>query len=99
MATVTKPMALDETLQATNTAIGNVVSKLTEVKEALETVKSVNGKTGVVVLDGRDINMDESAATKTTIKNAVTALQTKAVTFDLTNIEGDDYLLTITQGT
>ena len=86
MATVTKPMALDETLQATNTAIGAITSKLTDVIAAMNNVKSVNGKKNVVVLDGRDINMDESAETKVTIKNAVAALQAKAVTFSITNI-------------
>lgn len=91
MATVTKPMALDETLQETNEI-------LEEIAGALGAVKSVNGKTGIVVLDGRDINLDESASPRVTIKNAVATLQTKAVNISMTNISGDDYLLSITQG-
>jgi len=91
MATVTKPMALDETLQETNEI-------LEEIAGALGTVKSVNGKTGIVVLDGRDINLDESATAKVSVKNAVAALQENAASVSVTNISGDDYLLNITQG-
>lgn len=60
---------------------------------------SVNGKHGVVVLDGRDINVDNSASPVRTIKDAISVIDTKADKTALTATDRRvDALYKLTQG-
>lgn len=128
MSKIVKPIALDETLQATNnklddlktqstsqsTALTNIKTAIDQLKtseEALSndligvlgSVKSINNKTGAVVLDSGDLKMDKSQPSSKTVKQMVNemtaAIAQTPLTFTATQIEDDDYLLTVTQGT
>lgn len=107
MANATHRVATDQTLQATNTALA-ALSKdqtLQAIATILASVKSVNGKYGVVVLDSGDIVISKNTSGSKTIGQVLTELQTAVgatpLTFTPTEISGSDgdYKLTVTQGT
>ena len=82
MATVTKPIVLDETMR--------------ELLAMIDGVKSVNGLTGVVVLDGNNLKINARSATSKTLQEAFSMAGNASVEL----IEGtiDDYVMTVTNG-
>ena len=96
MATATKKLATDETL--------NLLGKdatLQAIAEILASVKSVNGKYGVVVLDSGDILITNGGSK--TIKQVLTELQAAVdntpLSFTAQAASGGDYKIVITTGT
>ena len=93
----------DATLQNTNTALGLLGKDATlqAVAEILASVKSINGKYGVVVLDSGDILITNGGSK--TVKQVLTELETAVgntpLTFTPTQISGDDYKIVVTTGT
>ena len=104
-------LAKDQTLLATNQALALLATDATlqALTEALvgvlASVKSVNGKYGVVVLDSGDILISKTAQNSKTISEVLTelaaAVAATPLTFTTSQISGSstDYLLTVTQGT
>ena len=82
MATVTKPIVLDETMR--------------ELLSMIDGVKSVNGLTGDVVLDGNTIKINARSATSQTLGQAFTKAGRASV--ELVSGTSEDYKLTITNG-
>lgn len=82
MATVTKPIVLDETMQ--------------ELLSMIDGVKSVNGSTGAVVLDGTNIKINARSETSKTLQQAFTMAGSASAEL----IEGstDDYVMIVTNG-
>lgn len=83
MATITKPIVLDETMK--------------ELLQTIESVRFVNGMTGNVVLDGRNLKINASNSGSQTIAQAF-AKSGKASVSRIVGIVEDDYILTITNG-
>jgi len=100
-------LAKNTTLQATNTTLELLAKDTTmqEIAEILCSVKSVNGKYDVVVLDSGDILISKSAQNSKTVKTVLTELQNAVsatpLSFTATSISGteDDFKVTVTQGT
>ena len=104
-------LAKDQTLLATNQALAllatdTTLQALTEaLVGVLASVKSVNGKYGVVVLDSGDILISKTAQGSKTISEVLAelaeAVEATPLTFTTSPISGSstDYLLTVTQGT
>ena len=102
-------LAKDTTLQLTNTALGllakdaSLQEMATALVEVLASVNSVNGKYGVVVLDSGDILISKTAVGSKTIAQVMTELQAAVaatpLSFTATLIEGNDYQVTVAQGT
>ena len=105
-------LAKDTTLQGTNTALGLLGKDATlqtlgkdatlqAIAEILASVKSVNGKYGVVVLDSGDILITNGGSK--TVKQVLTELETAVghtpLTFTPTLISGDDYKIVVATGT
>ena len=96
-------LAKDATLQGTNTALGLLGKDATlqAIAEILTSVKSVNGKYGVVVLDSGDILITNGG--NKTVKQVLTELETAVgntpLTFTPTLISGDDYKIVVNTGT
>lgn len=82
MATVTKPIVLDETMK--------------ELLSMIDGVRSVNGLTGAVVLDGNNLKINAANASSKTFKQAFDAAGKATVTY----VQGsqEDYKVTITRG-
>lgn len=84
-------LSKDETLQA--------------IASILSSVKSVNGKYGVVVLDSGDILISKTAQNSKTVKTVLTELETAvdetplAFTPSLISGTTDQYKITVTTGT
>lgn len=140
MSKIVKPVALDETLQSTNTKLDTlktgidakadvIKTAIDQQKTAIQTaidqqkttidtdirtladsligvlasVKSVNGKYGVVVLDSGDILISKSGGK--TIRETVSDMQTAISKTPMTIVASeismsvDDYLASITTGT
>ena len=104
-------VAKDATLLDTNVALGllaqdaSLVTFANALVEVLASVKSVNGKYGVVVLDSGDILISKSIQNSKTVQEvlqeATDAIARTPLTFATSAIAGteDDYLLTVTTGT
>ena len=92
--------AIDQHKTATQTGLEVLTNELIGV---LASVKSINGKYGVVVLDSGDILISRTTQGSKTVKQMIEEMQATIaktpLTFGATQIEGDDYTLTITQGT
>lgn len=82
MATVTKPIVLDETMR--------------ELLSMIDGVKSVNGLTGAVVLDGNNLKINARSATSKTLQEAFSMAGSASV--ELIDGTTDDYVMTVTNG-
>ena len=82
MATVVKPIVLDETMR--------------ELLSMIDGIKSVNGLTGDVVLDGNNLKINARSETSKTLKEAFSMAGSASAEL----IEGttDDYVMTVTNG-
>ena len=100
-------LAKDATLTATNTALAATNTALETLLNGLigvlASVKSVNGQSGVVVLDSGDILIDQTLVSSKTVQEMLsemeTAISQTPLSFSTSQISGNDYLLTVTQGT
>ena len=104
-------LATDETLQESNTALGLLAKDVTllalanALVEVLASVKSINGKYGVVILDSGDILISKNTVGSKTVKTVLTELENAVaetpLSFTATGIPDteDDYMITVTQGT
>lgn len=113
MSQIIKPVMLDETGQTSVQRLTELNSKMQLLAEAIESVHSVNGMTGDVVIDSTNIKLNKLTNNKTiaqvlseeqTNVNSVLsgiqqAIARTPLTFATSQIEGDDYLLTFTLGT
>ena len=95
-------LAKDETL-ALLAKDATMSSLLTQIVEVLASVKSVNGKYGVVVLDSGDILISKSAVGSKTVAQVLSelaaAVAATPLTFTAQQISGDDYKIIVTTGT
>lgn len=82
MATVTKPIVLDETMK--------------ELLSMIDGLRSVNGLTGDVILDGNNIKINAKNSSSKTLQQAFSMTGHASVQ----QISGstDDYVMTITNG-
>lgn len=100
-------LASNTTLQATNTALGLLGkdASLQAIANILASVKSVNGKYGVVVLDSGDILISKNTQNSKTTKQVLTELQNAIdatpLTFTASEISGKpgQYALIVETGT
>jgi hypothetical protein len=102
-------LAKDASLQATNTALAllakdSTLSALAEsLVEVLASVKSVNGKYGIVILDSGDILISKFATGSKTIREVLAEMQNAIaetpLSFTAENISGDDFKIIVIQGT
>ena len=113
MSLITKPIMLDETGQTSVQRLTELNGKMQTLAEAIESVHSVNGMTGDVVIDSTNIPLNKLNNPKTvaqvlaeeqsSVNSAVSSMQQAIsrtpVSFATSQIEVDEYLLTITQGT
>lgn len=105
MSEVQKRLATDQTLQGTNTKL-EALSKdatLQAIAEILTSVKSVNSKHGVVVLDMSDIPISKTTPSSKTAYEVLTemtaAVEATPLTVTAENVSGDDYTIVVTLGT
>lgn len=114
MSLITKPIMLDETGQTSVQRLSELNTKMQLLAEAIESVHSVNGMTGDVVIDASNIKTnkldpgsktvkqaidDEQSAVNSAVSSMQQAISRTPVHFSTTQIEDEDYLLTITLGT
>ena len=104
-------LAKDTTLQASNTALGLLAKDATllamanALVDVLASVKSINGKYGVVIMDSGDILISKNTVGSKTVKAVLTELEEAVaetpLSFTATAIPDteDDYMITVTQGT
>ena len=107
--TTVNTLAKDTTLQAIGTSLGTLaaggsISALADaLVDALASVKTVNGKYGVVVLDSGDILITKTNTSGKTVKQILTELQAAVsatpLEFSASQVSGDDYKVTVTTGT
>ena len=104
MAEADKRLATDSTL-GTLAKDSTLVAFANALVNVLASVKSVNGKYGVVVLDGGDILFSKSAQNSKTIKAMLTemgtAIAATPLSFMASLISGteSDYRIIVSQGT
>lgn len=113
MSQILKPIALDESVQITNQKIDNLNTQIVnamgsmtnELIGLLASVKSINGKYGIVVLDSGDILITKDQGNSKTIKQMLTemndAIALTPLSFSTELITGTaaDYTLNIVVGT
>lgn len=105
---------LDDTKQMTSARLTELIGRLQTIAEAIEAVHSVNGMDGDVVIDASTIQtnkLDPNSKTisqllseeQTLVNNVISEIQAAIgrtpVSFSASQIEDEDYLLTITLGT
>ena len=103
-------LAKDVTLTATNTALGLLAKDTTllamanALVDVLASVKSINGKYGVVIMDSGDILISKNTVGSKTVKTVLTELEEAVaetpLSFTATAIPDteDDYMITVEQG-
>ena len=104
-------VAKDATLEASNTALGllakdeTLLAMANALVDVLASVKSINGKYGVVILDSGDILISNNTVGSKTVKAVLTELEEAVaetpLSFTATAIPDTeaDYKITVTQGT